>query len=436
MNYAVAVTAPGTGTPTGNVTVSDGAASCTGTVAAGTCTLASTTAGAKTLTATYAGDGNFATSSGTTSHQVNAAATATTITGDTPDPSTVNVAYTVSFAVTATAPGAGTPTGNVTVSDGAATCIATVAVGNCTLTSTTTGAKTLTATYAGDANFTASISAGATHTVLAAGSATAITGDTPDPSVTGQAIAVSFTVTGAAPTPTGNVTVSDGVATCTGALNASAIGTCNLIPATAGVKTLTATYAGDAFHGGSTSVGISHTVNAASTTTTITSDTPDPSIVNVAYAVTYAVAAVAPGAGTPTGNVTVSDGAASCTATVAAGTCSLTSTTSGAKDPDGDLHGGCQLRRQQRHYPSHGERRDHDHDDYRRDPGSERHGPGDRGDLHRDRSGSDPDRERYGDGWGGDLHRGPDGRGRQLQPHPHDGRRQDAHRDLRGRCQP
>ena len=55
-----------------------------------------------------------------------------------------------------------------------------------------------------------------------------------------------------------------------------------------------------------------HTVNAAVPTTTITSDNPDPSTVNVAFPVTCPVSAVAaPGAGTPTGNVTVSDGAAS-----------------------------------------------------------------------------------------------------------------------------
>ena len=50
------------GDPEGNVTVSDGTDTCTGTVAAGTCGLTSTTAGAKPLTATYAGDANFTTS--------------------------------------------------------------------------------------------------------------------------------------------------------------------------------------------------------------------------------------------------------------------------------------------------------------------------------------------------------------------------------------
>src|SRR5207237_1258076 len=150
-----------------------------------------------------------------------------------------------------------TPTGNVTVSDGAATCVGTVAAGTCSLTPTTAGAKTLTATYAGDANFAGSTSAGVAHTVGAGGTTTTITGHTPDPSAVGQAIAVTFTVTSGGGTPTGDVTVSAGTDTCTGTV---AAGTCSLTPTTAGAKTLTATYAGDANFAGSTSAGVAHTV--------------------------------------------------------------------------------------------------------------------------------------------------------------------------------
>ena len=46
-------------TPTGNVTVGDGTDSCTGTVAAGSCSLTFTSAGTKALNAAYAGDSNF-----------------------------------------------------------------------------------------------------------------------------------------------------------------------------------------------------------------------------------------------------------------------------------------------------------------------------------------------------------------------------------------
>lgn len=88
--------------------------------------------------------------------------TTTTITADTPDPSVFGQNYAVNYTVVG---GTGTPTGNVTVSDGTNNCTASVATGTCNLPSTSVGAKTLTATYAGDANFNGSTSAGVGHTV-------------------------------------------------------------------------------------------------------------------------------------------------------------------------------------------------------------------------------------------------------------------------------
>ncbi len=58
-----AVSATGGGSVSGNVTVSDGVASCTGTVAAGTCGLALTTLGTRQLSAQYSGAGCFGSSS-------------------------------------------------------------------------------------------------------------------------------------------------------------------------------------------------------------------------------------------------------------------------------------------------------------------------------------------------------------------------------------
>jgi Ca2+-binding RTX toxin-like protein len=78
---------------------------------------------------------------------------------------------------------------------------------------------------------------------------------------------------------------------------------------------------------------VSHILSITSTTdtiTSITSDTPDPSVVGQPVTVQYSVAP-ASGSGIPTGTVTVSDGTISCTGTVAAGQCSLTFTSAGAK---------------------------------------------------------------------------------------------------------
>src|SRR5439155_7114853 len=69
-----------------------------------------------------------------------------------------------------------------------------------------------------------------------------------------------------------------GVQTCTlpiwaaTCISTVAAGSCTLTPTSVGAKTVTATYAGDLNFAGSTSVGVSHTVNAAATTTTIRSE--------------------------------------------------------------------------------------------------------------------------------------------------------------------
>ncbi|HEY9286101.1 MAG TPA: Ig-like domain repeat protein, partial [Pyrinomonadaceae bacterium] len=78
-----------------------------------------------------------------------------------------------------------------------------------------------------------------------------ITTDNPDPSLTGQAVTVTFTVTGTAGTPTGNVTItaSGGAETCTASV---AAGQCDITLAAAGNRTLTATYSGDATYSGGT----------------------------------------------------------------------------------------------------------------------------------------------------------------------------------------
>ncbi|HLO33280.1 MAG TPA: Ig-like domain repeat protein [Anaerolineales bacterium] len=329
VQYNVSPVAPGDGTPTGNVTVSDGTVSCTGTVAAGQCSLTFTSAGAKSLTATYAGDSNFnGSTSAAESHQVDKADTTTTITSDNPDPSNAGQAVTVQYSVSVNAPGAGTPTGNVTVSDGVDSCTGTVAAGTCNITLTTSGARTLTATYPGDSNFNGSLSAGEPHTVNGTPTTTTITSDSPDPSVVGQSVTVQYSVTSGSGTPTGNVTVSDGTTSCTATV---AAGQCSLTFTSAGAKSLTATYAGDSNFSGSTSAAESHQVNPADTTTTIASDNPDPSVVGQSVTVQFSVIANAPGSGTLTGNVTVSDGTISCTGTVSAGQCSLTFTSTGAK---------------------------------------------------------------------------------------------------------
>ena len=335
--YTVVVTVSGAvGTPTGSVTVDDGSGeNCT--IAAlsggsGSCDLTSTTVGNKTLTASYAGDTNYAGGSGTESHTVNQATPTVTIDSDLPDPSEVGQAYTVVVTVSGAV---GTPTGSVTVDDGSGENCTIAALsggsGSCDLTSTTVGNKTLTASYAGDTNYAVG-SGTEPHTVNQATPTVTIDSDLPDPSEVGQAYTVVVTVSGAVGTPTGSVTVDDGSdENCTIAALSGGSGSCDLTSTTVGNKTLTASYAGDTNYAGGSGTE-SHTVNQATPTVTIDSDLPDPSEVGQAYTV---VVTVSGAVGTPTGSVTVDDGSdENCTIAAlsgGSGSCDLTSTTVGNK---------------------------------------------------------------------------------------------------------
>ena len=313
--------------------------------AAGTATgsFQATAAGTAILSAKVSNDNTSPISSNVLSLTVNKASTTAAITNGatvssvdsvTGEPVTVTFSVTGAFGNSPTA-----PTGNVTVSDGTDSCIGTVAAGQCNITFKTAGSKTITATYNGDSNFLASpASTSVSHTVNKADTTTTITSDTPDPSVTGETVTFNVTVAAVAPgavvaptTITGSVTVSDGGSnSCIAALTAGA-GSCTIDFPAAGPYSMTGAYGGDLNFNGSTSSADSHTVNKADTTTTITSDTPDPSSGVQSVTVNFTVDVTSPGAGTPTGNVTVSDGVDSCIGTVADGFCSLTLTTNGAR---------------------------------------------------------------------------------------------------------
>ena len=96
-------------------------------------------------------------------------------------------------------------------------------------------------------------------TVNQAASATVIKSRNPNPSSVGQAVLVSFTVSGAG-TPTGTVTVTASTGeTCNGPL-ASGIGSCQLTFTATGSPKLTAVYASDGNFKSSTSVKVTQVV--------------------------------------------------------------------------------------------------------------------------------------------------------------------------------
>jgi Bacterial Ig-like domain (group 3) len=127
------------------------------------------------------------------------------------------------------------------------------------------GAHTITAKYSGDANYAADTSANIAVTVNQATSAVAAT-SSPNPSFAGQSVTLTAKVTSAGPTPTGNVTFSSGSTTLGSAtLSGGSVSYTTSSFTTAGTRTITVSYAGDANTQASTT-SLSQTVNTAFST--------------------------------------------------------------------------------------------------------------------------------------------------------------------------
>jgi hypothetical protein len=163
-------------------------------------------------------------------------------------------------------------------------------------------------------------------------SATAISivSDTPDPSVSGQPVQVTFSLTSSG-APTGVVTVSASTGeSCTATLPATS---CFVMLLTSGARLLSASYPGDSTFAASTSITAVHQVNLANSVLSALTSAPNPSQTGQAVTVSWTLAAVAPGAGTLTGSVvvTASGGTESCTAVLPQNSCQLTLSVIGAR---------------------------------------------------------------------------------------------------------
>jgi hypothetical protein len=329
---SVTVTVTGTGaTPTGTVAITGADSNCSITLSGGTgsCNVVFNTLGSKVLTATYGGNSTYGGSSDTENHTVsNVSASSTSITSDTPDPSTPGVLVGVSVTVT----GSGsTPTGTVDITGADTNCTITLSggSGSCPVIFNTSGSKTIKATYNGNSTYAGSTDTEA-HSVStgSTSSTTTINSDIPDPSAPGQGVVVSVTVAGSGPTPTGTVNITGADNNCS-ILLAAGTGSCSVVYNSTGVKTLTATYSGDGTFSTSSTTE-SHTVNKSLPSITITSATPEPS--NPAQAVLVSFNVVGGGV-TPTGTVTLSGADINCTVPLSggSGSCNVVFNTIGGK---------------------------------------------------------------------------------------------------------
>ncbi len=201
------------------------------------------------------------------------------------------------------------PSGLITLHEGGVV-VATAAVaakGGHTLStsSLTLGTHLLVATYGGDANYLPSDSNVLTVVVQKAASTTAL-GSSLNPQILGQTVTIAATVASSSANVTGTVSLSDG-ATALGSATVSAAGVASFAFSTLsfGPHALTATYAGDANHAGSTSTVLNQKIVQASPIALSSS-------VNPATAGTGVVlTARLPGAASliPSGLVTFLDGA-------------------------------------------------------------------------------------------------------------------------------
>jgi hypothetical protein len=137
--------------------------------------------------------------------------------------------------------------------------------------------------------------------VNAANSSNTALASAPNPSVFGQSVTFTATVSGAG-APTGSVTFyDDGPLLGSGTLSGS-LASYNTGALTAGTHNITATYSGDGNFNPSTAPILAQVVNPVSTTTALASSS-SLSLVGQSVTFTATVNVVAPGAGAPTGSV-------------------------------------------------------------------------------------------------------------------------------------
>jgi uncharacterized delta-60 repeat protein len=205
--------------------------------------------------------------------------------------------------------GSGTPTGTVTFLDGSTTLgTATLASGQATFStaSLAVGSHSVTVSYSGDTSFTASTSSTLSET-LNPGHTTTTVASATNPSVFGQSVTFTATVSAASPgsgTPTGTVTFLDGVTTLgtvTLSGGAASFSTASLAVAS---HTITASYNGStSFHSSTNAAALAETVSTAAVTVSVSSSN-NPALAGAPLTLTATVSVVAPSVADPVGIVT------------------------------------------------------------------------------------------------------------------------------------
>ncbi len=316
---------------TGTVTFASGATSLgTSTLSGGTATVATSTLpiGSDPITATYGGDGNNNSATGTLTQVVNKATPSITVT--TSGPSTFGNPVTITTQLPSGTTGTVTVTsGGVTLGSGPVNST----TGTVTMTTTVlpVGTDTITASYGGDTNY--GPATGTTTQVVSKATPPVVLTSSLNPSTYGQSVTFTATVPAGV---TGTVSFLEGSTVLgTGTINNGSAGfpTSTL---TAGVHAITANYGGDANNSAASSAPLSQTVNKATPTLPIPVVSTSSPIVGTPVIITEAVPPGVSGpvtfsnGGTVIGTAPIVGGTATITvSTLPLGTAQITASTPG-----------------------------------------------------------------------------------------------------------
>ncbi|HET9307796.1 MAG TPA: Ig-like domain repeat protein [Candidatus Sulfotelmatobacter sp.] len=272
------------GTPTGTVQVLNGSTVVgSGTLVSGSVSIPISTlsAGNNSITGSYLGGGGFAASkSAPLTQRVTVATTTTSLTSSL-NPAGTNQAVTFTSKVMSQYGGAAS--GTVTFMAGSQNLGSASLSGNiATLTTSfaTAGNYSITAQYAGDSNNTVSISPTLSEKIIT--STTTALVSSLNPSVVGQAVTFTATVSSSAGTPPNGETITfrNGAAVLGTAPLSGGMASLTTSSLSAGTYTITASYPGDSKFAASTSAGLRQVVNSTtkSPTTTTLASSLNPSI--------------------------------------------------------------------------------------------------------------------------------------------------------------
>ena len=308
VTFVATVTTASSGIPTGSVTFRNNGTvlqmvGLTGNTASyGTSSLPP---GSNAITATYNGDSTFASSGSQVLTQNVAKLSSTIAVTSSPNPASFGQGVLIKATVTAAG---NPPSGTVVFRDGNAVLQPVPlmsGVASFTAPNLGVGSHSITGTYSGDSTHAGAVSAPVQQRITAVSSTVSLRSSL-NPSVYGRNVTFTATVTSSVGVPSGTVTFSDGSMPLGTPALRNGVAAFTIGTLSAGIHQVSAAYSGDGRHAKAASSPLNQTVNKGQTTTVLSS-APNPS--KLGEVVTFTATVSSSSGGSPTGIVTLLDGA-------------------------------------------------------------------------------------------------------------------------------